>query len=57
MLALHALYTRVGRARHKRQKVFLKTYYYLNNNMINIELRTFKDFVVYCLLLWNDVIG
>lgn len=57
MLAMHALYTRVGRGGHKRQKVFLKTYYYLNNIMINIDLRVFKDFVVYCLLLWNDVIG
>lgn len=53
---MHALPTWVGRGGHKRQKVFLKTQYYLNNNMINIELWTFKDLVVYCLLLWNDVI-
>lgn len=57
MLAMHALYTHVGRGEHKMQKVFLKTYYYLNNNMINIELWNFKDFVVYCILPWNDVIG
>lgn len=56
-IAMHALCMRVGRGGHTRQKVLLKTCYYLNNNMININLRKFKDFVVYCLLLWNDVIG